>query len=555
MKKIFLLACVSILLAGCSLKETIESSSTPEGYYKTVEQCISGLNGVYSPMKGLFTESYFYATECATDIMDIGTVTRYDGVANIAPATSRFGATIWTQCYISIMRANAVIAAINRSPLDKSQKPALLAEACILRAMYYYFLTCNFGDVPFYTEEVTDENNDRITHLGRTSAKEIRNFCIDELCDLLEVKKALPYVRTYELSNDFRIGAAVGFVIAGKMCLWNGRYGDAVRIFGHLEDIYGKGAGNPDRILEQYPLTDIPFSQKYTPESIFEIPHVYKDFGLQYTGALASVCTPMRVATTTEGDPDESTEEEEVDNNTDYYWGIGIPELGSRSRTQNPVRPTAHFSNDLMPFKSTDKRRAKYDANGQEIQGSAGYMAWEWKGYRQGDDREKVPMGVYFFDGVSATTRPYLGNKFWCFGMEYNMDSNNYKVYRFAGVVLNLAEAYLMCNDKKMACAYLNAVKSRAGIATVSEENFASRDELLAEIQDECARELFGEFNRRHDLVRWGIWHEKCSKYGNSTLQANVKDYPCRQYYPIPDTQVILSGNALDNKEYNKYGL
>lgn len=554
MKKLIIAAAL-IIAAGCSLKENIESSSTPADYYKSVDQCISGLNGCYSPMKGLFTESYFYVTECATDIMDVGTVTRYDGVANISPSTPRFGATIWNQCYIAIMRCNAVAAAIERSPLTIEQKSPLMAEACILRAMYYYFLTCNFGDVPFYTEEVTDSNNDRITRLSRTSAAQIRDYCIDEVCYWLETRKALPYVKTYDSSNDFRIGAAVGFMVAGKMCMWNGRYGDAIRIFGHLEDIYGNGAGNPDNQLAAYPLSDIPFSMKYTPESIFEIPHVYKDYGLQYTGALASVCTPMRVASNVEGDPDEKQEEEEVDDNTDYYWGIGIPELGPRARTQNPVRPTKHFYSTLMPYKSNDRRRAAYDANGQEIAGNGGYMAWQWKGYRFGDDRSVVPKGVYYFNNLNASTAPYLGNKFWCFGMEYNMDSNNYKVFRFAGVTLNLAEAHLMCNDFDKACAYLNAVKSRAGIATRHASDFASRDDLLSEIQDECARELFGEFNRRHDLVRWGIWHEKCLLYGNTTLKNTIRDYPCRQYYPIPDVQVNLSNNALDNNEYKKYGL
>lgn len=550
---IWLAFLTGLMAISCSLKENIESSSTPDNYYTSVSQCISGLNGCYSPLKGLFTESFFYATECATDLMDIGTVTRYDGVANIAPATSRFGATIWNQCYIAIMRTNAVIAGIGRSPLSEKEKAPLMAEACILRALYYYYLTCSFGDVPFYTEEVTDANNDRIASLGRMSAVDTRNYCIDELCFWLEDKMALPYVRTYDSNNDFRIGAAVGFMIAGKMCMWNGRYGDAIRLFGHLEDIYGNGAGRSEGQLDLYPLSDIPFSQRYTKESIFEIPHIYNDFGLQYTGALASVCTPMRVASNMEGDS-ELIEEEEVDNNTDYYWGIGIPELGPRSRTQNPVRPTAHFWRDLMPYTSADRRRAEYDANGNEI-GGGGYMAWQWKGYRLGDDRNSVPKGVYYFNNVTASSQPFLGNKFWCFGMEYNMDSNNYKVFRFAGVTLCLAEAHLMCGNHDKACSYLNAVKSRAGIRTVSASDFASRDALLAEIQDESARELFGEFGRRFDLVRWGIWHENCLKWGNSILKNNIRDYPCRQYYPIPDTQVTLSNNALDNKEYNKYGL
>jgi hypothetical protein len=36
-------------------------------------------------------------------------------------------------------------------------------------------------------------------------------------------------------------------------------------------------------------------------------------------------------------------------------------------------------------------------------------------------------------------------------------------------------------------------------------------------------------------------------------LLKNIK--PCHRYLPIHDTQVIYSGYALDNKEYNQYGL
>ena len=78
----------------------------------------------------------------------------------------------------------------------------------------------------------------------------------------------------------------------------------------------------------------------------------------------------------------------------------------------------------------------------------------------------------------------------------------------------------------------------------------------MDELMKESARELFGEFTRRHNLVRWGVWVEQVTQYSdNSTLRTNVATYPCLQYYPIPDEQIILSNYALDNKEYAKYGL
>ena len=130
-----------------------------------------------------------------------------------------------------------------------------------------------------------------------------------------------------------------------------------------------------------------------------------------------------------------------------------------------------------------------------------------------------------------------------------------------------MSEAWLGLGDIDKSCAYLNEVKRRAGIDTL-EPLSLDEDQLLSEIQDECARELFGECQRKHDLVRWGIWYEYVLQYNagpknteypedggenNIRLLENIR--PCQEYYPIPDEQVTYSKGALDNKEYNKYGL
>ena len=73
----------------------------------------------------------------------------------------------------------------------------------------------------------------------------------------------------------------------------------------------------------------------------------------------------------------------------------------------------------------------------------------------------------------------------------------------------------------------------------------------MEEIRCECAKELFGEFQRKFDLVRWGIWYERTTQYNTaSNLVANIR--PCHRYWPIPSDQVAASGGALDNKEYGE---
>ncbi|MBQ7709183.1 MAG: RagB/SusD family nutrient uptake outer membrane protein [Bacteroidales bacterium] len=551
MKKYLFPLVAAITLCGCSLEEKILSSSTQESYYQTPAQCITGLNACYTNIRNIYNnKEYFVVCEGQSDLLYINRSDQPNAVLMVTPSTPRFGSTLWTYCYLGVSRVNSVEAAILRSPMSDDEKAPLLAEATVLRSLFYWLLTANFGDVPFYKDEVTDATNSRISRLPRMSASDTRNTLIADLHKWILEEGALDMKRTHDPSSAqyCRAGAPLGLMLAGKMCLWEQRWTDAIEFFGALEDIYGD--------FSQYPLADIPFSQRQTPESIFEISNIAVDYGLQVQGTLASICTPYRRVSSAEGEDDEDEMEQPVG---DIYDGIGIPEMGDQQRTQTPFRPTKRFYQKLMPYSSTDLRRAAYASDGSYIEGNAGYLAWGWPGYYPDDDRSAAPKVFRFFNATgSASGRPYLGNKFWCFGMQYNLDSNSYKVYRYAGAILGLAEAWFQKEDDAKACYYLNMIKERAGIPAVSPASFATHEDLLHEIQDEYGRELFGEYQRKHDLVRWGIWYETVWKYNveaenNTRLRANMK--PCHQYYPIPDDQVINSQGALDNKEYNKYGL
>ena len=76
----------------------------------------------------------------------------------------------------------------------------------------------------------------------------------------------------------------------------------------------------------------------------------------------------------------------------------------------------------------------------------------------------------------------------------------------------------------------------------------------MNEIVVERAKELFGEFHRKWDLVRWGIWYDRTKTY-NAYNKLKEHMRPCHEYYPIPDSQCALSGYALDNPTYKSDGL
>ena len=573
MKKTIFIIFSAIALVGCTLEEQLYDSA-PQTYYQTVPQCQTGLNGCYIPLKSLYSNGdYFEVCEVAADLIYHNSDSYVDARCYYTQSLPRFGSSIWNQGYLGVMRCNAMYAAIERSPLTDEEKAPLLAECVILRAFYYYILTINFGDVPYYFEEVTDANNDRISQMPRKPANELRAELMDQLEYWLLEKQALPMIKTYDPANNYRIGAMVGLTIAGKLAMWNKRFDKAIQFFAPIEKVYGtvdnEGVYRERDALMGYDLRDVQFRNRYTPESILELPGYAKDYGLRVTKQLASRCTPMRSTKSdfVDNADDEVVEEDGMDfsQKDDIFDGVRIPELGVNARTTSPYRPTNYLYKTLLPYNAKDKRRAVYDPakctpqEAVEIEGGAGWLAWCYKGWKDLtvdiNDPANPPGGHFFNSTKTYAGRPYLGDKFWCPGMIYTQDSNNLKIFRFAHVILDLAEANMRCGNWDKAFDYLNATKQRAGREDMS-GGHTDEIQFMKELEQESGRELLGEFTRRHNLVRWGIWYDRVieGSAGNDIVEF-VKEGPCREYYPIPDQQIVLSNYNLSNPEYDKYGL
>lgn len=490
MKRILIIFLLFGTVSSCSIDEQPTSFVNSDNYYQTEAQIISGLNATYIPLRSIYTYTYLIATEGVTDLMRVFSGT-LDAQLDISPSNPRFGATMWQQGYRGVMYCNSIIEATKRAPLEDEVKNRLLAEGMVMRAYYYWFLTSTFGDVPFYTEDVADaEVLDEIAQLPRMPAVDTRNYLIDEL---LEYVPHLPQLRTNDVSGN-RSGAAMGWMLIGKLAQWNKQWDVAKDAMDKLEQIYGN--------LNQYPLEDIMFSNKNSLESIFEAQFTYSETGLQVTTNAAALTMPTRGSGA-------------------IYDGVDIPELGSRATTWEALRPNNYFFQAVQRRDSDDARLALN-------------MAWEYK-------------GVAF---KSTTTLPWLGPKFWSFDMFNTADGNNQKVFRYADAVLMQAENYMELQDQSESIRYLNMVRQRAGL---SDYMFRNWELLREEIQKERARELLGEYQRKYDLVRWGIWYQATYDY---TDYASVKNnmLPCHEYYPIPDIEVVKSGYKLDNKAYELYG-
>lgn len=545
-----LLTLMAIVLAsaGCSLKENPEGYVAKENFYQTQEQCEAALKSCYTPIHYIYNGPFLMAVEGCTDIWSCNS-SDVNAQLSISPVTSGCALNVWKYAYKGVMRANECVECIQDSPLKENVKAPMVAEARVMRALYYYILTSFMGDVPFYTFAVSDiAAMEKVRMLPRKPASQIR----DELYDDLK-ENAIPYFTRVngQLCKaadvpGHRSGYALGLMLMAKFAMWDRKWDEALYALNLLEELYGEFTE------AAYPLEQLAWSNKFISESIFEIQHVWSPDGAKFYGAVSGLMSPKCSG---EG----------------WYDGVYMPMLSPNGSTSTPLRATKHFalfrsannsktenaSNKLgifpaMPMKFTnetydysatakryctvidlDALSSGITANGSKVDRRIAQTIGMGN-VQTGETFVSVKKGGYFFGG----------SKFWCPGMTATYDSNNYRLFRYADAVLMQAECYCQRGDAQVALTYLNKVRTRAGI-----DPFADQTALMSEIMDERARELSGEFHRKFDLVRWGNWYELTLKYNEEArVKANIS--PCMRFYPIPDTECALSGGALSNPEY-----
>lgn len=552
-KFLHILPCVMAavcLSAACSIEEKNDTFESRESLYQTEVQCKVAVNSCYIPLNGLFSYKLFEITENCTDLF-YSTLAQEDNMLEISAAQPGHGSVMWTNGYRGVMLCNEVVDCIARyCPLEAEKSQPFAAEARVLRALYYYYLTCFFGNVPFYTYMVdTMEDLEKVRALPRTDANEIRAWLYDDLKN-----NALPWFteqnglkkRVFEVPGN-RAGYALALMLMAKFAMWQEDYVTALEPLRDLEQLYG------DLTEASYPLADLPWSVKNTPEGIFEIQHEYSETGVRYYSSLAHAVKP---------NPQGDGMWDGI-----YYPYLGITVTGNTSAqanyrlavfrpadgTQQKESTSTNLTNSLfrpipLTYDTYDEDLGRYKVKidrealetmtirGQKIDRRALLVL----GYGNLDNGET-------FNNVARNGRPWAGPKMWCPNMKSLYDSNNHRIFRYADAVLMMAECYCQLGDLDRASNYCNKTRVRAGVDPLT---YVSQSDLMENIRDERARELGGELHRKFDLVRWGIWYETVVRFtGNSTLKANIRPY--HRYYPIPDTQCALSQYVLTNDEYD----
>lgn len=167
--------------------------------------------------------------------------------------------------------------------------------------------------------------------------------------------------------------------------------------------------------------------------------------------------------------------------------------------------------------------------------------------YEAGDKRKDASIAYVTLSQSLRENKvyPYI-KKYAVPHAQFNNTGNNWPIYRYAEVLLFLAEALNEQGKGSEGLAYLNKIRDRAFGAGVSPITTTGQTELRDIIMRERRVELAFENKRWLDLVRWGKVTEVITAYGN-----RVKSHPENYYYPAG---AVPPNNAFTNLDL-VYGL
>jgi hypothetical protein len=143
-----------------SLTEVPHDALTPEIAFKTDQEILAGVAGVYAGLRPIEWVGYLTLQDITTDASIVPTrgndwydngqwldLHRQTWTANSA-GTLAFIDGAWNDLFSGVAKANLMIDVIEKSGLVQARKDSTLAELKTLRAWYYYMLQDMFGGVP-----------------------------------------------------------------------------------------------------------------------------------------------------------------------------------------------------------------------------------------------------------------------------------------------------------------------------------------------------------------------------------------------------------------------
>ena len=610
LKNIFTMALVTTCMSACTGFLDIEPETTLTGknFYKSPDDIRSALYSTYSSLRdnGLYSASIYLFGDVRSDVAFPNQTNYYANTFRheiekfTISANNSGNQNYWAHHYKGIIRANTVIEKGKELFGNDEAVQKYIAEAEVLRALFYFNLVRAYGGVPIIMD-IPQEYTDSRGHL-RASTEEVYIRILTDLTTAIESNNLYRSTNNGEKTPTGRVNKYAAEALLGKVLLsmpnditeaaypnveaWKDISANPnITVFYpettttqyeaakyYLEDVINNGG------YELYPNFSELFkpTNKHSSESIWEVE--YKTGQAEGLGSpFYTLFSPASYAPRNKA-------------NSNGYIPSPISNQGNGA-----CAPTGYFMDMAKKWDSmypdyqyevrkfddviyTDTRIS--DGNVKLDTDGISYLPVnENKDYTQ---NVAYPYDPYTGTSFRTSVKGFSADDQWMCGKymgssEYkvNDSDDNWYILRFADVLLLLAEAEAHISDGVLSQSVLNntinLVRERAGIVPYLASGDSNKEWVLdtpekvyQAIYDERTLELAFEGHRWFDLVRSGkaveVMNQHFTNFYNaytSNSSPNVNNYYMKsekfeidQYctlFPIPSQEIRSNPKLTQN--------
>jgi len=527
MKKIFFIVVASCMVTfSCDkkLNQVNPNQPTTETFWQTKAQAFAGVTAIYNALinDGTYMRSFPGLTDSRGDDftgdspwLDLDLTGQF-----IIGSTSDPVAWIWRDFYMVVNRANQVIEHVSNydeSVLSTEEKNRLLGQAYFLRGLAYYNLATSFKTVPLV---LTTAQSNADFYPPTATEEELWNQIFSDL-QTAEADLPVSYANISDIDQGqigrATKGAAAGLL--GKAYLYRKDYTNAGAQFekfitGELKNVYSLVPSYQDNFTE---------TAENNSESLFEVQFAESGgTAFNWTGDPSTVWKTVQAISITYG-----------------MEGAGFSDY----------LPTRWIYNEYKKEKTVDggvdprllATLASYEPEAGET--TAYGMPWDdFLTQKAGlpNDTSLLHNKIY----PKKYTRDNLGVP-----AETTESGINYRVLRYADILLMYAEVLNETGKTAEAYPYIQQVRDRAHLPNLAAiKPNMTQEEMRDQLAHERALEFAIEGQRINDLIRWG-WFANPEKLAE--LKSHDNDFntytPGNEYLPIPQQELDANQNITPN--------
>jgi len=563
------LGLVTLGAFGCQsatdLTETAATFISPDKFYQNDAQAQIAVNAVYEPLMSWngWRQPAQHSIMCDDDEMACESWMGGGVNGTIAGQWYAEGNSVWFGDYTMIERANQVINYVGGSAgVSAAMKQSAIGQAKFARGYAYFDLVRRFGAVPLRTEMYQPDP----TTLGARGRAPLDSVWRQITTDLTEAAGALP--------KEFSTSTGQGLPRAASA------WGLLAKVYLHMAGAEVTGttlAGNRARYLD----SAVAAAQRVMQDASVALEPKYMD--LFDTGKQNASHEILFAVQGNRGDGSNVPPFFSPSGDCTLVGGCGPAgpgfvtmrpdfvrsfDAGDKRMEPNVATPRAWLSQSASQSAYKGQNHRVIHQDSLRVLAAKGLVAdtlfLAGDGWTQECNATRLYPGFYrvtLKDAATSATvvdtvalpRTYYSLKYidrGNSGSQYG-NANNFILLRYADVLLVLAEAENERNGPSaLALQAVNLVRSRAGLGPLQASSMAAfRDAVRLERR----HELYGEFQRRFDMVRYGTYLTDMNRPVTTEYNTNTVCRPRQQYQilqPIPGSELAANPLMTQNPGY-----